>query len=134
MLARREYSMHELRQKLDALPGADAEVVQSVLEHLVQKGLQSDLRCIEHCLRHLRSKGWGHGRLQAELERRGLDAKLLDNLPQPDWDALATEQVGKRFKRIARNEIEYRQQARHLYNRGFTEEQIQRALGEPPLE
>lgn len=78
LLARREHSQHELRQKLlQRFPGS-AVLIQEVLNGVASDGYQSDSRFVEAYIRSRSNKGYGRQRLSQELRLRGVDIDLVD--------------------------------------------------------
>src|ERR1700722_15578338 len=76
MLARREHSRFELRQKLSQ-QGFAAEAIDAVLEKLSTENLQSDQRFVENYVRSRSNKHYGPLRIAAELRERGVSKDLI---------------------------------------------------------
>ncbi|HIL93525.1 MAG TPA: regulatory protein RecX, partial [Cycloclasticus sp.] len=85
LLARREHSQRELRQKLKA-KGFDEDDIDLLLEELSEKNWQSDERFAESYSRSRLLKGFGPVRIQYELKERGVNA-VVDEVFEhaPDW-------------------------------------------------
>ena len=133
LLASREYSRLQLFRKLID-KGFDSEQVDSVLTLLAQQNLQSDERFTEDFIHSRINRGQGPIRIQAELRERGSSDELISEFLDFS-DAIWSEQVDevrrKRFGHALPEEYQTRaKQARFLQNRGFTSEQIRRALGQ----
>lgn len=79
LLARREHSQQELRQKLLKRFFDSETLVQETLARLEGEGYQSDRRYIEAYIRSRLNKGYGAQRLRQELRVRGLAAELVDS-------------------------------------------------------
>lgn len=81
-LARREYSRHELAQKLSAYANSMRnEELTTVLDDLEQRGFLSAQRVIEQTTHNRRSR-YGSQRIIHELKAKGIDAQLInDALP-----------------------------------------------------
>ena len=131
-LARREYSYHELKQKLHQFTGvnpSDNEVIRSVLDTLLEEGLLSDLRFAEAHLRYYRHKGYGPLYLQQKLQLKKVDREIINgvlNTRDGDWHLLAEKQRTKRFgKKIPDDKTSRLKQMRYLQNRGFLSEDIE---------
>lgn len=113
--------------------GVSREAADSVLDHLRSKGLVSDQRAIEAWL-HRRSgkRAAGSTLLRAELVARGAPEDIVDRCLAGTVDEAATasqlvaERFGPRFDRG--------KAARFLASRGFDEEAIRQAIGEPDWE
>jgi regulatory protein len=129
LLARREHSPLELKQKLSAR-SFDAELIDDVLEELEAEGLLSAERFAQSFVTARYAKGQGPRRIERELAERGIEASsdYLDD-PRFDWGALARETRIKRFGRpLPADFKEKARQMRFLEYRGFGNEQIRRAL------
>lgn len=134
LLARREHSELELRNKLAARRRFSDAAITSVLAELVDEGLLSNQRFVEMYVRSRFERGYGPARIQAELRERGIDGDLME---QPlaalsrSWVDAAIRQRHKRFGRQVPDDYRERtRQMRFLQHRGFTGEQI-RAAFEP---
>ena len=129
MLARREHSAAELRQKL-AARGFDAGEVEEVLCQLGREGLQSDARFAETWVHHRTQRGYGPVRIRQELRDRGVPAELIElNLDEADAEWFTRLVEVHRRKYGTSPPSSYREQARQsrfLYQRGFSAEQIRR--------
>jgi len=117
----REHSRLELERKL--LRRFESDVVQSVLQDLLQQGLQSDARFTEQYIHSRRSKGYGPLCIRAELTERGIADELiatwLDDSAQ-NWQALMLVVAEKKFggqQPVDRKEMAKR--GRFLSSRGF---------------
>ena len=137
LLARREHSVRELRDKLSSKLAGDADAIEAVLEALVAEGLLSDRRFAEDFIRAHRERGQGPLRITAELRQRGVADALVDELldiGDAAWQAVARGARRKRFgDALPAAFAERARQARFLRGRGFTEEQVRRALGDDDL-
>lgn len=132
LLARREHAVAELRRKLLG-KGFEAATVERVLAELQADGLLSDARFTEAYVRYRRNSGHGPQRIQQELRERGVSdetqAAWLD-FTDPQWLELVEQTRRKRFgPAIPTDYKERARQSRFLQYRGFTSEQIRRALG-----
>ena len=104
LLARREHSVEQLRQKLARRFGRDPELDQVIVEQLdrlVDEGLLSDSRFAAAMLRQLVLKGLGPRRLDGELRQRGIDQ---------GWQLCAE---------AAELDIDWFEQARVVYSKKF---------------
>jgi regulatory protein len=126
LLARREHSLAELRQKLAAREFTP-EDIEDALAGLVREGLADDARFVGAFIAARIRRGQGPIRIRAELAQRGIDAETAGRglAEAADWRALAREQRAKRFGARAPGDFRERaRQARFLEYRGFTAEQI----------
>ena len=131
LLARREYSRQELRQRLGRVEGADS-VLEQLLEQLEQQGLQSDRRFTESFIRSRIGRGQGAVRIAQELRHKGITDCLRQELLEAcgqDWFELARQ---VRERRFGGGEPEDRKawakQLRFLLYRGFSQDQARYAL------
>ncbi|HMM77906.1 MAG TPA: regulatory protein RecX [Gammaproteobacteria bacterium] len=129
-LARREHSRQELERKLTAR-GLDAGVVGETLDRLAEQRLQDDERFVEVFVRSRIARGQGPVRIAQELRQRGIvETTVRDALAaaEVDWDALATQVLGRQFRARAADAKTRARQQRFLEYRGFTAAQIRAAL------
>src|SRR5262245_43286631 len=120
MLARREHSRAELKQKL-AAHGSEEEI-EEVLDRLQSVKLLSDERFTAAYVRS-RAARLGAGRLRHELRQRGVAEELVerelaaDDLPDELERARAVWQ--KKFDAAPVDAKDWARQARFLQGRGF---------------
>ncbi len=131
VLARREHGCEELRRKL-VDKGFAAELAAEVVAVLKSDGLVADDRFAEAFVRSRVSRGQGPYRIEAELKERGIDAGLIGFALEDadcDWVSLARAARTKRFGEQAPDGLSQRaKQSRFLSYRGFSGDQIRRAL------
>ncbi len=131
LLARREYSVLELRGRLQA-KGFDDSVIEEVIARLASDNLQSDVRFAESYIRSRKEKGFGPLRIMAELRQRGVDESAAVRYvckDDVDWRSLAGVARVKRFGHaLPQHAIERARQHRFLQYRGFSAEQITAAF------
>ena len=84
LLARREHSDKELKQKL-MLRNFSAQDADQALTTLQQDGLQSNRRFTENYIRYRAQKGFGPIKIQHELKQKGVDHTLIQEL-MTAWD------------------------------------------------
>jgi regulatory protein len=127
LLARREYSLQELQQRLlqrDFAP----QRVESILAQLVAEGLLSDERFAESFIVSRKRRGQGPVRIRAELRERGISEALIEawlDMRDPEWKAVLRDVHDKRFAGELPATISERARQQRFYNyRGFTSEQI----------
>lgn len=101
-------------------------------ERLAAEGLLSDERFAEILVRSRRERGHGPLRITKELEEKGLAQDAIERWVDPrsrDWIAQASRVRRRKFgARPPKDYAERAKQARFLQYRGFTFEQIKRAL------
>ena len=126
LLARREYSRFELRQKLQAHDSHDQ--IERVLEQLADEGSQSDLRFAEQLASTRINSGKGPRLLEQELGQHRLDNDIVQDIMdryRNDWGNRAESVRRKKFGASEPSDYrEWTRQARFLQQRGFTSEQI----------
>ena len=131
LLARREHSVRELKQKL-ALRGYAADACDDVIADLERRGLVSETRFVESFVSHRSTRGQGPVRIRAELRELGVGDELVEPVlasGDVDWFELADTVRRRRFGELQpRTFAERAKQARFLQYRGFTQEQIRAAL------
>ena len=127
LLARREHSRLELRQKL-LQRGYPPELIDPALERLIEERLLDEGRYAELYACARADKGYGPLRIARELRERGVPedqvAATLVTL-ENDWLAKLRELHRKRFKSRVPADVAGRlQQTRVLRQHGFTLDQI----------
>lgn len=127
LLARREHSQFELRNKLlqRKFPVA---LIESALLELLQEGWQSDKRFAESYAHMRINRGFGPLRIRYELQQRGIKDDLIDACV-PDDNEFWLEKISllckKKFsKKVIKDIKERARQQRFLQQRGFALEQI----------
>jgi regulatory protein len=135
ILARREHSAHELREKLQArFPELRFDtLIQPVLERLREEGLQSDLRFSEAYVHYRGSRGVGPLRIAQELRRKGIDRTLLREVLHAtiDWEERCREVLRRKFQVGAGAPTAERARwMRFLAQRGFDSEQVRAVLAQ----
>ncbi len=129
LLARREHSAYELKQKLK-LRDFDSDAIDVALESLQKDRLQSDSRFTESYVNHRVNAGFGPVKISYELRQKGVSVDLVDEyLPRPNvqWDELMVRQRIRKFGQEIPADYSLRmKQARFLQNRGFSPEAVMR--------
>ena len=127
LLARRDHTRQELWQKLSRkdYPKPD---IDSVLTRLEEAELINSARFAENYTHYRRRKGYGPKRIIMELQAKGVDeAVIAEHVEITDnaWFAELSTIWHKQFKgRLPADQKNYGRQMRFLYNRGFTQDQI----------
>lgn len=133
LLARREHSLGELRQKLRRRFG-DGPMLETELQKLVDDGLQSDERYGESFARQRAGRGYGPGRVRQEMREKGLsDAAIARafEAAELDWWALAEQVHHKKFGAAAPDDArEKARRIRFMHYRGFSADHYQHLLGD----
>ncbi|MCH8499518.1 MAG: recombination regulator RecX [Marinobacter sp.] len=132
LLARREHSRFELARKLRQrrLPG---EVIDRVLDEFEAEQWLSDERFAEVYAEQRRGQGYGPLRILADLQQRGI-RQLPSAVRALDTAAWVEQAVQLRERRFGLTDLaddwqERARQARFLSQRGYSGEQVERALG-----
>ena len=129
LLARREHSEYELRQKLKSRD-YDVDAIDVALQELRQDHLLSDARYAEAYVNHRFNAGVGPVKIRYELRQKGIADALADEFLEPlsdRWDQLMMQQrVRKYGDAIPAGYADRMKQARFLQNRGFSPESVMR--------
>ena len=132
LLARREHSMYEIRQKLRQREFEDSEIDQVVAE-LEQGGWISDERFTEAYIRMRQLKGFGPVRIAMELRERGVDDVLVERYIDqgaPEWQDTLREQYRKQYAgRPIEDYNDKVKRIRFLQYRGFNLDAIHDVIG-----
>ena len=133
LLARREHSVVELRDKL-LVRDFDADAVEAAISRLLEEGLLSDARFADAFMSSRLRKGHGPVRIRAELVKRGVADSLIEpcvDAADVDWIELAKQVRDKKFGgQRTTGYREWSRQAKFLQYRGFTTEQVRHVLGD----
>ena len=137
LLVRREHSRKELTRKLLAR-GITREDARSAVERMAEAGWQSNERFAENLVRSRIAQGHGPLRIRAELATHGLDREAIRTAMEGedhDWARLAHELADRRFGPGLGEDRELQRKAGELLiRRGFTVEQMRRAINGDPFE
>jgi regulatory protein len=122
LLARREHSRRELKQKLNR-GGYAKEEAADALDRLGEQHYQDDVRFAEVLIRSRSAQGYGPMRLSAELKSHGLsdsDIRRLIDAAGIDWNASAAAQLRRRYGvKGSVDPAERTKRAQFLLRRGF---------------
>lgn len=131
LLARREYSYQELENKFLLVTDNQAHI-DSVLDWLIEMGLQSDTR---FCSMYLRSKaisGYGPIRIKLELKQKGIAEHLIETSFDElnfDWQQEVDRLILKRLKGDDIHDMKVKSRLMgYLQRRGFKLDQIYQGL------
>ncbi|MDB3978466.1 recombination regulator RecX [Pseudomonadales bacterium] len=135
LLAQREQTAFELKQKLSRRFPEQAALLDEVIERLQEQGLQDDTRMAEAYVRYRVQRGQGPMKIRSEMMQKGLTGDDIDTAfrrQAPDWGALAATVLQKRFGEVAESasidQKERAKRSRFLQQRGFRYEHISAAL------
>lgn len=133
LLARREHSASEIRQKLKQRGFAKGEI-DAVLEELQLEGWQSDERYAEAYVRGRRLKGYGPIRIGLELKERGVDEAVYSGclqLSDAHWLDTLRDEYRRKFHGIAIVDfVDKAKRMRYLQYRGFPLDAIHKVMDE----
>lgn len=131
LLARREHSSRELKNKLLKREFATEQIEEAVTT-LQQEGLQSDARFAEAYVHMRTHRGYGPYRIRMELEERGISDQLIGQYLQEQdvaWQQCLVDAWRKKFRgRYPSEAAEYKKQMDFLQYRGFSLKQINMLL------
>lgn len=127
-LARREYGYQELLRKYSK--EYDPEVLIAVLDKLVAKGWQSDVRYAQSYTRSAVARGKGELVIRQHLRQQQIADVLIEQaLAEHDFYALAGALYDKKYRdKPATERKELAKRQRFLAGRGFSFDQINEAL------
>ena len=127
LLARREHSAEEIRQKLVKREFEADEIATALLE-LKQGDWQSDERFTEAYIRARRLKGFGPVRIAAELRERGVDEVMAKRYLYVDdsiWLQTLEQEYQKKYHGTGYEDFQEKaKRMRFLQYRGFSIDQI----------
>jgi len=131
LLARREHSEYELRQKLTSREFSSDDI-ESAIERLLEKDYLSDSRFAQSTCRHRANRGYGWRYIANELKQKGVCSTIIQQLQKNceiDWYLQAELAYNKRFgeSRVNDSQTTQKEQAkiiRFLQYRGFSTDEI----------
>lgn len=127
LLARREHSATEIRQKLQQRDFSSDEITQALVE-LQQGDWQSDERFAKAYIRSRRLKGFGPVRIAMELKERSVDEGVVSRCLHRDddiWMETLLEEYQKKYKGTKPGDYQEKaKRMRFLQYRGFASEKI----------
>ena len=126
LLARREHSKTELRDKLLSR-GFDIDDINYVTDQLSQQGLQSNARFAESCYRYRSQKGYGPNYIRQYLKNKGIDDELIyatEHDVEIDWQDCIKKVWTKKYLGMPMDAKSVHKQKQFLYYRGFDTELI----------
>lgn len=123
LLARREHSLQELRQKLSRR-FADSPFLETSMARLTQENLQSNARFAYSYAQSRSDRGYGPIRIRHELGQRGLsDTEISDAMSalEMNWHEAAAGVLLKKFGTAPANDLKDKaRRIRFLQYRGFS--------------
>jgi len=134
-LAKREYSVVELAQKLSSVAKKyelDTEEIPGILEDFKKRNWVSDTRFTEQIL-HARKSKFGVARIAYELREKGVSDELISEAVQDVKENELTNAKAvwrKKYDAPPGSREEWAKQARFLQSRGFGFEIIKKVINE----
>ncbi len=132
LLARREHSADEIRQKL-AKREFDADEIATAVLELQQGDWQSDERFAEAYVRSRRLRGFGPVRIASELRERGVDELIANRYLYADnaiWLQTLEQEYRKKYHGTGFDDYQEKaKRMRFLQYRGFSIDQINEVIG-----
>ena len=135
LLARREHSFFELKQKLlIQYPELNPSNLDLALNQLQCENLISDERFTESYIRYRKGKGFGYIHIKANLGSRRVHPDIIAqylHIDDDEWNKIALDLVSKKVR--DRKQIQYgskscRKIMRFMKSRGFTINEIIKAI------
>jgi len=129
LLARREHSEFELRQKLSTREFA-ADDIELAIERLLEKDYLSDTRFAVSACRYRTNRGYGWRYIANELKQKGVCSTIIQQLQnncEIDWYLQAELAYNKRFGEHEKKDFHQKEKAkriRFLQYRGFSTDEI----------
>jgi regulatory protein len=131
LLARREHSEFELRQKLHTRE-FESEEIERAIERLLEKDYLSDVRFAMSTCRYRANRGYGWRYISNELKQKGVCSTIIQQLQnncEIDWYLQAELAYNKRFGEIIvvgahERQKEKAKRIRFLQYRGFSTDEI----------
>ncbi len=130
LLARREHSVLELREKL-SLRGANPEDLDQVITYLIEGNYLSDIRYAEMIIRRRSAQGYGLRKVSYELSGKGVKQQDIQESLRAqgiDWGEVAIATLRKKFRSPPESPLEIQKYQRFLQQRGFDFDDIKAAL------
>lgn len=132
LLARREFSSFELRQRLFEKT-SDVALVDEVLKSLIENNLQCNQRFVASYVRRRAAKGFGPLHIEHELKKHKIDSSVIKHhlaSDEIDWRQTITRLFERKFGVfcLASDQLLRSKQMRFLQSRGFNMSQINQYL------
>lgn len=136
LLARKDYSRSEMRQKLGR-KGFSGEEIEKVLHKLSAHQLLDDLRYAQRLANYYgREKLWGPWRIKHKLKEKGICPEIADEVIGQEEKKIPTEERLKKFleKKLKNRSLsefskeEIKKLTNQLYRHGFSWEEIANIL------
>lgn len=139
LLARREYSEFEIRNKMQEKPFSE-ESIEKVLSHCQQKNWQSDRRFAENYINARAQRGYGVNRIKQELRQlKGVSSDIIEETlaeSTVDWEEIALYALKKKFPNYMEKQTPKSRQKiwQYMLSHGFYNEEFADLIGSAPEE
>lgn len=139
LLARREYSEFELRNKMQEKAFSEEEIDQTIAR-CQQKNWQSDRRFTENYIHARAQRGYGVNRIKQELRQlKGVSNEIIDEAfyeSDIDWEKIALHVLKKKFPNYAEKQTPKTKQKiwQYMLSHGFYSEEFADLVGSAPDE
>lgn len=129
IIGARPMSRKELRDRLKE-KGETAENAEIVVDWLTELRLLDDEQYAAMCVRHYAAKGYGSGKIQNELYRRGIPREYWEAAmnEMPEQDDTIDRLLQKKIRSALPDRDEIRRAMDYLYRRGFRRDEINAAV------
>ena len=139
LLARREYSEFELRNKMQEKAFSEEEIDETIAR-CQQKNWQSDRRFAENYIHARAQRGYGINRIKQELRQlKGVSSEIIDGAfyeSDIDWEEIALRVLKKKFPNYAEKQTPKTKQKiwQYMLSHGFYSEEFADLIGSAPDE
>ena len=129
IIGMRPMSVKELKDRLKE-KGETPENAELTAEWLTELRLLDDAEYAAMCVRHYAAKGYGPGRIQNELYRRGISRELWEDamVQLPEQDEQIDLLLRRKLRTAQPDRDEIRKASDYLYRRGFRRDEIRAAI------
>jgi regulatory protein len=130
ILTRREHSIFELKQKLRGR-GFEESAIEQVVQEMLSQNYLNEERFVEAWIYHRQQRGFGPNRIRMELQTQQISETLIEaylDEHNDDWSIKASELRSKHFGEYPTDYPTRAKQQRYLYQKGFTNAQINAAM------
>ena len=129
MLGHRPMSRKEVTDRLQD-KGTEEETANETVDWLESIGALNDEEYARQIVRHYSAKGYGAGRIKDELYKRGVPRDMWDEAmsERPDSDETVYKLLKAKLKSENPDRAEMTKAANALYRRGFSWDEIKRAV------
>ena len=130
LISRREHSRGELYLKLIKRYADAQELINETLDKLDQNKLLDDARFAEMYVMARAKKGFGPKRIKMELQQKQVESIEITNAIDAfeGWDEILKHELYKKYKQPTEDFREVMKRKQFLFNRGFSQDQIESVL------